>query len=243
MSDPTLPVSPSAEAAPNAAAEAVAGKDGKAAAPGETGAEAAAVAAESLKKSSRIAKMKFSGTFGEVIQGLKSPDGPTRRGAMLFVFSLLGIIAVLGFSVRYVWMQRKGLEEQMAQTGEAGKNFGDFIKKQSDEAKQKYSLLSLGTYTINLKPIEGSKPGPGVMNIAEVEIQIQCDSKETCGLVDDRKTKVRDEVTNLFTAMEREELLSREGKRRLKKKILDQLNSDAPKGKIEDLFFTKLIIN
>ena len=62
------------------------------------------------------------------------------------------------------------------------------------------------------------------MNMAEVEIQVQCDKKETCDFLDGQSAKVKDEVTQVFTAMERDELLSKEGKKKMKRKIIDRLN-------------------
>ena len=43
------------------------------------------------------------------------------------------------------------LSKPITDTGEQGKNLGEFIKKQAEEAKSKFSTQSLGTFTIELK--------------------------------------------------------------------------------------------
>jgi flagellar basal body-associated protein FliL len=208
---------------------------------GNEAASAAATATVNLRTKNRSGSL--SGSVQEVIEGAKSPDLKTRMAAFGFILSIMGVAAVVIVGGTYFWQQRSHLQGGMTSTGEQGKNLDDFIKKQSDEAKMKFTTHSLGLFNIELKPVEGSRPGPGVMNIAEVEVQVQCDVKETCDILDDQQVKARNEVTIVFTATERDELLSREGKRRLKKKILDRLNAWIPKGKVEDLYFTKLIIN
>jgi flagellar basal body-associated protein FliL len=207
-------------------------------------ANAAEVAAGNVAAQARSNRLKKTGgTVREVFQGLRSSDVPTRNAAVLFLLSLLGIILVLILAGNYFWQSRKLMHDELANTGEAGKNLGDFIKKQSDEAKRKFTIQSLGTFNIELKPGDPDQKAKGVLNMAEVEIQVQCDKKETCDFLEGESAKVKDEVTQVFTAMDRDDLLSRDGKKKMKKKIIDRLNLFLTEGKVEDLFFSKLIIN
>lgn len=207
-------------------------------------ADVAAIAAGNVNAQARSNRLKKTGgTVREVFMGIRSPDIPTRNAALLFILSLVGIVFVLIMGGTYFWQSRKLMHDKLANTGEAGKNLGDFIKKQSDEAKRKFSFQSLGTFNIELKPIDPETKAKGVMNMAEVEIEVQCDKKETCDFLEGQSAKVKDEVTQVFTATERDELLSKEGKKRMKKKIIDRLNLFLTEGRVEDLFFSKLIIN
>jgi flagellar basal body-associated protein FliL len=239
MSDVKPPVAatatkPAADASPAKPAESAA----------HAVADVAVVAAGNVNSQARSNRLKKTGgTVREVFQGLSSPDVPTRNAAILFVLSLAGIVFVLILAGSYFWQSRKLMHDELANTGDAGKNFGEFIRKQSEEAKRKYTFQSLGTFNIELKPVDSEVKAKGVMNMAEVEIQAQCDKKETCEFLEDQSAKVKDEVTQVFTAMERDELLSKEGKKRMKKKIIDRLNLFLTEGKVENLFFSKLIIN
>jgi flagellar basal body-associated protein FliL len=205
-----------------------------------TPAPAADHPAPAPRKKSRAAGL--GGTIAEVLAGLKSPDKPTRNGAILFVVSLCGIVFVMGLAGVHVWEDRKNIQVQMNQS-EQGKNLDEFIKKQAEEAKKKYSMQTLGTFTIQLKTIEGQKPAPGVMNLAEIEVQAKCDEVETCQRLEEGSAQVRNEITSSLGPMDRDVLLTKEGKSRLKKKLLDRLNAWLPKGKIEELYFSKLVIS
>lgn len=171
--------------------------------------------------------------------------------ARYFIFSVAGVIGVLilaGIYINQVRDERK-LLNPITDTGEEGRNFGDFIKKQADEAKLRHSTQSLGVFSIELKAppkdADGNTPkrSKSVMDLAEVEIIVECDEKETCDFIEDRMPLVRNEVTGLFTAMERDDLLSREGKRKLRNKIQAKLNLWLPSGKVQNIYFTKLIIS
>jgi flagellar basal body-associated protein FliL len=213
-------------------------------APANAVSDVAAVAAGHVNAQSRSNRLKKTGgTVREVFQGLRSTDVPTRNAAVLFILSLVGIAFVLIFAGNYFWQSRKLMRDELTNTGDAGKNLGDFIKKRSDEAKSKFTTQSLGTFNIELKPFDSEHKPKGVMNMAEVEIQVQCDTKETCEFLDGQSAKVKDEVSQVFTATERDELLSKEGKKRIRKKITDRLNLFLTEGKVEDVFFSKLIIN
>ena len=210
----------------------------------------AQIAAEKAKKAlSSLKNLKNLGALAntkELVADLFDPDQRTRKMARYFVASVVGIVVVLTLSGIYISKMR--LEKNLAaitDTGEQGKNFADFIKRQADEAKRKFSQQSLGTFTIELKiPDEKNrKRPPGVMDLAEVEVVIECDEKETCEFIEERMAVVRNEMTGIFTPMDREELMSREGKRKLQLRIQGKLNTWLPKGKIEHIYFNKLIIS
>lgn len=177
----------------------------------------------------------------EILKGLRSPDRPTRRMSALFLASLIGLFLVSGVGIhRYREMQRiRG----SAKEEETARNLGEFLKKQAEEARQKASLLDLGVFSIELRASKGQKPIPGVVNMAEVEITLECDSKQTRELVERNQAKVKSAVTNALTAVERAELMSRDGKKRIKKSIIDRINESLPSGKIEEVYFTKLLLS
>jgi flagellar basal body-associated protein FliL len=179
----------------------------------------------------------------EVLGGLSSPDRPTRNAALLFVVSLMGVVGVFIAGGVHFWQVRKDLQAKFADTGEQGENPNNFLKKQAEGAKRKFSIQDLGTFTIELKPIPGARPAPGVMNLAEIELQAECDEKETCDTLEEELARARNEVASVFTAMARDDLISKEGKRQLKKKIQDRLNGWLPKGRVEEIYISKLVIN
>ena len=122
------------------------------------------------------------------------------------------------------------------------KRIGEFIGKQADEATRRHTTLHIGDFMVELKPPAEQKRRRGVMNMAEVSIVVECDARQTCAFIRSREAKARDEITNVLTALERDDLMSVDGKRKIKKALIDRLNGWLPTGKIEHLYFQKLII-
>ena len=202
------------------------------------------VARKTKKAFTGIKKLGIWPQLGELLRDLFSPDRRTRRVARYFVLSVLGVAGVLIAGGVHLKELRDQMEMQLTNTGDQGRNLGDFIAKQAEEAKRKFSIQSLGTFTIEIKAPDGqTRRPPGVMNLADLEMAVQCDSKPTCDFVEDRMSQIRNLVTDVFVPMDREELLSREGKHRLKKQIMDKINDWLPRGKIQDLYIDKLIIS
>ena len=163
--------------------------------------------------------------------------------ALLFFLGLSGIIAALGLAYhRYVILTDLHKLE-LAGAQETSKNLGDFIQKQSEHAKKKFATLALGKFTVDLKVVEGMTLSRGVLNVAELEITIECDNKETRYYIEDHLTRARDQITGVLTSVDRDELLTREGKHKLKKRLLDHLNAWLPNGKVEELFISNQLLN
>lgn len=181
----------------------------------------------------------------EIFRGLRSPDRPTRRMSLLFFASLLGIAVVFGAAVgRYFAIRRIRLElSRSSHVDEGAAHFGEFVRKQAEENKHKSSLMSLGQFTVELKPVPNQRPVPGVVNMAEVEFAIECDNKETRDYIEDNLAQARNQVTDVLFDLDREAILTREGKKKLRKALIEKLNLWLPKGKVEDLYFSKLVVS
>lgn len=79
-------------------------------------------------------------------------------------------------------------------------------------------------------------------NIAELELVVECDSPDTHTYIEENLVQARNQLTDIFLSMERDDLLSREGKRKLKKRLIERLNGWMPRGKIQNVFFAKLVV-
>jgi hypothetical protein len=106
------------------------------------------------------------------------------------------------------------------------------------------TLLDLGRFSIQLKGepnaqalrANGSKAG-----LADVSLVLECDSPETYEYLEQRSAQVRNEITGALDAVDREELLSRLGKNRLKSRVKDQVNGWLPKGKVLNVYISGLM--
>lgn len=187
--------------------------------------------------------------FGDLVESLRSPDAPTRRTAVYFFVSLAAAIWVSFYGVRYLLAPEPmvaGRASNANNEADLGENFGEFLEKQAQEAKWKNTTLGLGDFIVDLKknPEEAKLPrARGVMSIAHVEIFVECDSRETCEYIETASVQARSHVTNALIQVERDDLMTKDGKKKIKKAVIDRLNSWLPKGKIENVFISKLIIS
>jgi hypothetical protein len=106
----------------------------------------------------------------------------------------------------------------------------------------KTATLLLGMFTVDIKEKAGTPQYPGHLHAAELEVVVQCDSIETRVYLEEHMIQVRNQMVNVLSDLAREDLMSREGKRSIRKHIADKLNAWLPKGRIEEVYFSRLLI-
>lgn len=185
----------------------------------------------------------FLSELPQVVENLGSKDKPSRRMAVVFLVSVAGLITTIVIGVVQFFSRSSDAPVQLSLVEQDAKKISDFVQKQVDLSKQRASFLQLGTFTIELKSVPGSRPTRGVLNMAEVEIFVQCDEAKTRDFLFAHQAQMRDHVTRVIPVMDREELLTREGKKLIKNRIRKELNEWIPSGEIIDVHFSRLMIN
>ncbi len=180
--------------------------------------------------------------WSKAFRGLGSRDLSLRWMSLIFLGSWLGIIGV-GFFGYQLYHKRIQYKKELSESELTAKNLSGFFEKQSEHAKRKYTLFGIGDFTVELKPIPNQKAVKGVLNMAELELVAECDTRVTCNYLEQHLHRVRDQVASVFFAIDREELVSKEGKKRLRQSIVERINSWLPNGKIQNIFMTKLIVS
>lgn len=195
----------------------------------------------------------------DLFLGLLSPDRPTRKMTVFFYLSLFVFIALMG-SFGKNWY-RSVVAKKKVETAllvEAEKKAPWVLKaKEKDLIKLQ---LNLGEFMLELRPRQeeaGDAKGTKVyskdhMNIATIELIAECDTVDTCHFVEEHIVQVRDQMILILTGLEREVLMSREGKQKVKRALIDRLNrwlgdhgiSDKTlnKAPIENLYFNRLVL-
>lgn len=186
---------------------------------------------------------RFFRAVSYLFLGLKSSDRPTRRMAVVFVTSLLGILIVSGLAVgRYRQVKTiQALEKR--ETESRAKQIAEAYETKVDEAKKRMISLSLGDFTLELFHISDPRKLSRVLNIVEMEVVVECDTDETCMFIEGNVVKAKNQVANALNPMDREEIMSKEGKAKLKRKITHQLNTWLLRGKVLTVYFSKLVIS
>lgn len=185
----------------------------------------------------------FRDVFTQMALGLFARDRATRRMARLFFLSCVGLAVVGTLALqRYRLMQLAGIAIGPDQGAQAT-SIAEFVRQQTDEARRRNTLIRIGEFVLELKRLPAQVDVPGVIGLAEVELVAECDEPETCRYIQDHAVQIQNVVATIFTALDRDELLSREGKRKLKKRIVEKINWWLPRGKIEGIYFSKLIVS
>src|SRR5690606_26019458 len=145
--------------------------------------------------------MNFMDGIETVFKSVGSKDGPTRRMAILFFLSFVGVfyVAYLGY---VDFNNRKCVGDEVDYVDV----IGDFLSKQKDSTQVRLTTLKLGSFILELNAVENQKPIPGVVNMAEVEIYVECDSRNTCKMIEDHTPRVRDRIHEILQPMNREDL-------------------------------------
>jgi flagellar basal body-associated protein FliL len=169
-------------------------------------------------------------------------DLPTRRMSLMFMVSLMSAVVVMGISANRFIAHRKAVKLLEARLAAQQLKEQELLRQ--EESKRQVNTVSLGSFTLEIKPEPPvRRGGMGIVNMAEVELVLLCDSEETCEHISRHKVQVRNQLTQVFLPLDREEVMSKEGKRRIRAAVVKKLNSWLNHGKVNDLYFSKLIIH
>lgn len=178
------------------------------------------------------------GVIREINASLGSEDVRQSRAAFAFYLNVLGILLVVSLTGKQLWDHRAQLKNLAAIEKARVES-----ERETLESRIKQHSISLGQFNLELKnPANGQRVPAQLINIAEVEVVVECDSAETCASIESQMLVVRNQLTNTFTAVDRDELLTKNGKRKLKMAIGEAVNSWLPKGHVKSVYFSRLII-
>jgi hypothetical protein len=177
----------------------------------------------------------------ELVQTLLHGQMRFRAFAFTFFFStLLGVIAfgfflVVGVKRFSGYMQQKALIRAQEDAEYARK-----LNELSAPMHRHLSEITLGEFKL---PIRSDKPTDfGTKNMGMAEVVLLCDSPETRKWIQENIPVVRNEVLKAFSPMDREELLTKDGKLKLKNLIIKKLNAFLPEGTIQEIYFPRFVL-
>lgn len=189
----------------------------------------------------------FKTQVSELVESIQSPDAPTRQMTYLFFASLFGLFVVIGIGFfKYREFQHwKATESPEALAKQKEERLAK--KNEEDRKKRQRFMLPVGEISVELRATAQSPRIEGTLNIATIGFVFECDTEETCLFFEDKKDQVRHQITVFLTTVDRLEMLSREGKRKIKKAVLERVNawvgSIEAESKFNAVYISSLIIN
>jgi flagellar basal body-associated protein FliL len=180
---------------------------------------------------------------------LISPGLAPKFAALLVVLGSVGAFYVLyigGQRAVYQWRNRP---EALSRAAREQKQLTEFLARQAEDSKEKVSSVDLGSFTLEVRPAADAEARAphGVSNMAEVKISIRCEDRDTREFITTHPVQIKNAVTGVFVQLERDDLLTKDGKARMKRRILERLNhwleEEHVHGRIDDVYFPSLIVN
>jgi flagellar basal body-associated protein FliL len=182
----------------------------------------------------------------ETIHSLGSPDRPTRHMSRWFLFFLFCAFLVI-LKAAHV-----GYQSHLVGKVEKQRLMEIANEKKAQEELEKKKLspppyISMGTFSLELREKPGMLKPKNSLNSAEMEMVITCDEAELCEWIQENLPLARAELGPLFVPMERDRLLTTQGKRAFREEIRDQLNrfieKKGKKGMILEVLFPRFIMS
>ncbi len=220
----------------------------------------------------RKAKLAARGDVGlkstsqALLRGVRSQDPVVQRMSILFWFSLLGFLILAGVTTRETlirWRQRADNQALAALIAEAPDlpilHWAQFdgvegarkrmmeLRNKAKERDVKERTLSLGEFQVEMAPLPGAVPYRGVLQLAQLELTIECDKVETCTFLSTHLIQVKNEITNALTPLDRREVMTSDGKRRVKRSIISRVNkwigTQNESGQLSEVYIVKLLVS
>ena len=207
------------------------------------------------KKLSRFAKSQqaIDAVISEIYASLFSKDGATRLMAVIFFLSGMALMALVLGSLYFYFLGNPN-KFKLAAVSAAEHHDDLFLERTGGEVDGDYDpdaaalgfhLLpsaEIGRFYFELKREQERKLRVDVLSVAEVTVVVECDLHEACRYLENNLTQIRDHLVGYFIGITEPELLSDEGKKRLKQSIMDELNLWVPQGRVKDVFFVKIMV-
>lgn len=180
----------------------------------------------------------------ELFGGVRSPDWSTRLGSFLFLGFFIATLFTVGVGLRFVAQQREMRKSEAAKNDPELQKARDLqAKKAQDEARKKNTFV-LGNFNASLKtPLApGGQGGNRPLNSVELEIVIECDALATRHYIEENIIPAQHQAASALNELTEADLMTAEGKRKLRRTIMYKLNTWLPKGRVEDIFFSHVVV-
>ncbi|OIP44082.1 MAG: flagellar basal body protein FliL [Deltaproteobacteria bacterium CG23_combo_of_CG06-09_8_20_14_all_60_8] len=161
-------------------------------------------------------------------------EGAPKKKSKLMLFIGLGVgIALLGgggfFAYTKFLAHKPAVEAGNAQEEKA-------TGEEKGKAKEAMGeMLVLEPFVVNLADPKGKR-------YLKIRIELEIDGKETMAKAEKLKPKMRDTVIMMLTSLSFEEVMSPEGKIRIRDELMDRFNQIMKPERIQQIYFTDFVV-
>lgn len=174
----------------------------------------------------------------------KGGDGGGKKSPMMLIIIIVVLILLIIIgAVVAVLLMSGGEEEQVQQQQQVEQSQQNTPSKKKTYARKEAAksfiemgpIFPLETFTVNLLSESGRR-------YLKVEMSLELSGEEVAVELDTTQPAVRDIIIKLLSSKSLEEISTAKGKEKLKDQIIEALNARLKDGSIENIFFTKFVV-
>ena len=185
--------------------------------------------------------LNFLRDLPKMFLSLMSSDPWTRAISWLFILSLVGFFSAAGLGIQRIWDAK---DKRSLQKKELERHLAELEKKTQMMAQDRERFwVKFDSFRVELREITYPGEIKQTVAIGLVEISLRCDSPSTAKYVAEHAVQAQDQVTKAFVGVTRDSLLTNAGKNQIKIVITKMLNNWLPAGRVDEVYFSKLIVN
>ncbi len=175
-------------------------------------------------------------------------EGAPKKKSKLMLFIALGVgVALLGGGGFFAYTKflapkpavdaENGAEETgHGEKASGAKGHGEEKGKGNEKDKEAMGeMLVLDPFVVNLADPKGKR-------YLKIRIELEIDSKETMAKAEKLKPKLRDTVIMMLTSLSFEEVMSPEGKIRIRDELMDRFNQLLKPERVQQIYFTDFVV-
>lgn len=155
---------------------------------------------------------------------------PKKKSKMLLVIILGMAVLLLGGGGFFAYTQLLKAPAVDAENPEGPAPAG--AKKPEEVGGAMYAL---DPFIVNLSDAKGKR-------YLKVKVEIELDNEEAVAIAEKYKAKMRDMVIMMLTSLTFEEVMTPEGKMRVKDELLERFSRIMKPAKIRDIYFTEFVV-
>ncbi|MCB2182890.1 MAG: flagellar basal body-associated FliL family protein [Desulfobulbaceae bacterium] len=162
----------------------------------------------------------------EEVQGVEGADAPKKKSKMT-LFIILGIAILLlgggGFFAYTKFLAPQPIPEE------------EIAIKDPDLPEPVGEILTLEPFVVNLADPKGKR-------YLKIKISLELESLEAVDRVQKVTPKMRDIVIMMLTSLSFEEVMTPEGKLRIRDELLERFSRTARPDKIKNIYFSEFVV-
>lgn len=168
--------------------------------------------------------------MAEESEEVQEPKKASRKSVWLTLAAIVVVcLTVMGGATYYYFRSSSPSEEVL-----------DLADTELDVVDSPLFVKSIGSFVVNLAPPDDSTFLSAEISLGYPQLDKEVQDEITTE-IDDRLAQIRHNVNMVLSSRKKNDIVSVEGKKRLNRELLIQINGLLSSGKVQELYFEKFV--